>query len=91
MSTRIDVPTKIAQVQMGELRVRVLGPSPQCMAKIVLMDSEGMQVADTVFSAFSGETWKRLKALEKSIESDFIAVLESPEQVSESSSYEFSG
>ena len=52
---------------------------PQCMARMVLLDESGMQVADTVFSGFSNDTWKKLKELELSIEQDFLGVLQKKE------------
>lgn len=77
MGTRLSSPTIIEVVQLSELRVKLTSTMPQCTARVVLMDSTGMHVADTVFSGFSNETWKRLKALESSIEEDFLNVLQS--------------
>ena len=76
MGTRLTSPPSIEIVQLGELRVKLTSTMPQCMARIVLLDESGMQVADTVFSGFSNDTWQKLKELELSIERDFLGVLQ---------------
>jgi len=79
MGTRLTAPPTIEIVQLGELRVKLTTTMPQCMARMVLLDGSGMQIADTVFSGFSNETWQRLKDLELSIEKDFLGVLQKEE------------
>ena len=79
MGTRLRAPSTIEIVQLGELRVKLTTTMPQCMARVILLDGSGMQVADTVFSGFSTETWQKLKDLEISIENDFLNVLQKKE------------
>jgi hypothetical protein len=79
MGTKLTSAPTIEIVQLGELRVKLTSTMPQCMARMVLLDGSGMQIADTVFSGFSNETWQRLKDLELSIEKDFLGVLQKPE------------
>ena len=83
MGTRLTAPSSIEIVQLSELRVKLTSTMPQCMARMVLLDESGMQVADTVFSGFSNDTWQKLKELELSIEQDFLGVLQK-KQMSES-------
>ena len=55
MGTRLTAPPTIEIVQLGELRVKLTTTMPQCMARMVLLDGSGMQIADTVFSGFSND------------------------------------
>lgn len=48
---------------------------PSCSAKIALLDEDGLQVAEAMFSAFGGETWQKMKELEMAIEKDYTLVL----------------
>ena len=72
MTTRVLTKPRIEYVQMAEFRARLVSAMPQCIARIALLDNEGAPVADAMFTAFSPETWQKLKELEESIEQDFL-------------------
>ena len=75
MTTKLPNKPPISLVQLAELRVRLVGMTPNAMARIVFMRDDGVQVGDTVFSAWSPETWEKFKELAQSIENDYAAIL----------------
>ena len=95
MGTKLSSPPTIKAIQMVELKVALTPPMPQCMAKIALLDEDGLQVAESVFTAFGGETWQKMKELEMAIEKDYLGVLEGGSsiedpEVEEENDYELS-
>jgi hypothetical protein len=62
----------IGYIQMAEFRARLVSAMPQCVARIALLDDDGSPVADAMFTAFSPETWQKIKELEQSVERDFM-------------------
>ena len=89
MTTRISEKTKIASVQMAEFRARLMSAMPQCIARIALLDESGAPVADAMFSAFSPETWQKLKELEQLVERDFLNQFQETETEVENESEDF--
>ena len=83
MGTKLDLPPAISSIQMVELRVSLTPPMPSCSAKIALLDEDGLQVAEAMFSAFGGETWQKMKELEMAIEKDYTSVLSKGSSIEE--------
>ncbi len=75
----IEDPLPIFRLHTGELRVQLMGGSPQGFSRIAFMTEEGITIGDTTFSAWSPDAWDLLKKLVAQIESDFETALRSPE------------
>ena len=75
----LEQPLPIFRLQTGELRVQIMGGSPQGFARIAFMTEEGITIGDTTFSAWSPESWELLKKLIAQVETDFETALRSEE------------
>ncbi len=75
MSTALPPVTVVEHVQLTEFRIKLTGGMPQTLSRISLLDSNSAHVAEAMFAAFSEGTWERIKALEKSIEQDFVRLM----------------
>jgi hypothetical protein len=75
MSTLLPAVTVVEHVQLSEFRIKLTGGMPQTLSRISFLDSNSAHVAEALFTAFSDATWEKIKALEKSIEQDFVRLL----------------
>ena len=64
---------------MAELKIKLMGGAPQVWSRLALTTDEGMTVADTSFTALSEKSWKLIRDLAHSIESDYEKTLRSEE------------
>tara|TARA_B100000131_G_scaffold132800_1_gene129408 strand:+ start:18954 stop:19250 length:297 start_codon:yes stop_codon:yes gene_type:complete len=70
MATRLSGPNKIDMIQVGELRVKLLGTTAG-MARIAYMDDMGNTMGDFIFHAWSERSWELLNELAQSVEDDY--------------------
>lgn len=74
--TPITKPTRITHAMTGEIRIRRMGPNPGQNARVALMTSEGASVSVTHLMSFSAHTLKLIDMLCKSVEQDYVEMLE---------------
>jgi len=70
MPTDIEKPLPIFKLQTTELNITSMAGLLQGVAKISLLSSDGLALADLSYSEWSAETWSKVSDLCKSIERD---------------------
>tara|TARA_B100000131_G_scaffold234182_1_gene226100 strand:+ start:3796 stop:4125 length:330 start_codon:yes stop_codon:yes gene_type:complete len=70
MATKLETPFPVTQLQVGEVRAKLIGGSPTGWARVAYCTETGTTVGDTTFSAWSKESWQLLLALCEQIEVD---------------------
>ena len=72
---RIDKPLPIFRLQVGEVKIQLIGGAPQVWARIALMTEEGITLGDTTYTAISEESMELINKLSLQLEKDYEKTL----------------
>ena len=75
MSSELETPLPIFRVGVSEINVTFINGLPQGQAKIQLKSSEGIVIAESIYSSWGEGTWKGVTDLCQKIEKDFCEAL----------------
>ena len=75
---RIDKPLPIFRLQVGEIKIQLIGGAPQVWARIALMTEEGVTLGDTTYTAISEESMELINKLSQQLEKDYEKTLRNP-------------
>lgn len=76
---RIEKPLPIFRLQVGEIKIQLIGGAPQVWARIALMTEEGITLGDTTYTVISEESMALINKLSQQLENDYENVLRNPD------------